>query len=74
MMRLIFSDHLIESRRDRDLSEADVTLQKKFYKNMLSNGIFVNNNGILFLSTEHSNDDIEKIISSIILSTPILTA
>ncbi len=72
MMRLIFSDQLIKSRRDRDLSEIDTGLQKKFYKKMLSNGVFVNNNGILFLSTEHSKDDIEKIISSIVLSVPIL--
>lgn len=72
IMRLIFSDQLIKSRKDRDLSEIDAGLQKKFYKKMLSKGVFVNNNGILFLSTEHSNGDIEKIISSIVLSTPIL--
>jgi len=73
MMRLVFSDRPIKSRRDRDLSEVDASLQKRFYKKMLSNGVFVNNNGILFLSTVHSSDDIEKIITSIILSTPILT-
>ena len=32
MMRLVFSDRPIKSRRDRDLSEVDASLQKRFYK------------------------------------------
>ena len=34
--------------------------------------IFVNSNGIIFLSTEHSNEVVEVIISGIIDLTPLL--
>ena len=72
MMRLIFTNHFIKSRKDRDLNEVGADTQRKFYKKMLDYGIFVNSNGILFLSTEHSDEDVDKIISSIILSTSTL--
>ena len=72
MMRIIFTNHFIKSRKDRDLNEVGVDTQRKFYKKMLDYGIFVNSNGILFLSTEHSDEDVDKIISSIILSTSTL--
>jgi len=69
MMRIIFTDCQIKSRRDRDLNEVDISTQKKFYQKMLSLGVFVNTNGIIFLSTENSDNDVIKILESIILST-----
>ena len=67
MSRLIFTDKAIRSRRDRDEYELDNALQKQFYLYLLlEKGIYVSSNRILFLSTEHKKEHIEKIICSII--------
>jgi len=75
MMRLVFTDYPIMSRRDRDLHESRIEIQKKFYQELLVNKrIFVNKNGIMFLSTENSSEIVDKFISSIIDSTLLLKA
>ncbi len=75
MMRLVFTDYPIMSRRDRDLHESGIKIQKKFYQELLVNKrIFVNKNGIMFLSTENSSEIVDKFISSIVDSTLLLKA
>jgi glutamate-1-semialdehyde 2,1-aminomutase len=73
MLKLIFTDYPVMSRKDRDLQELDISAQSFFYKELLfKKNIFVNSNGIIFLSTEHSNEVIETIISGIIDLTSLL--
>lgn len=73
MLKLIFTDYPIKSRKDRDLHELDVSTQSFFYKELLfKKNIFVNSNGIIFLSTEHSNEVVEAIISGILNLTSLL--
>ena len=67
MSRMIFTDKAIKSRRDRDEYELDNALQKQFYLYLLlEKGIYVSSNRIVFLSTEHKKEHIEKIAQSII--------
>ena len=67
MSRLIFTDKTVSSRRDRDEYELDNTFQKQFYLYLLlEKGIHVSSNRIMFLSTEHGKEHIEKITRSII--------
>ncbi len=64
--RMIFTDKPIKSRRQRDKYEADGTLQKLFYSYLrFEKGVHVSSNRILFLSTSHKKEHIEKIIRSI---------
>ncbi len=66
MLRLIFTDKPIKSRRERDRYGIDSSLQNLFYLFLLlEKGIFVNDNRIIFLSTQHKREHIEKIIKSI---------
>jgi len=65
--RMIFTDKAIKSRRERDSYEIDDTLQKLFYSYLrFEKGVHVSGNRILFLSTAHKKEHIEKIIRSII--------
>ena len=67
MLRLVFTDYPVMSRRDRDLQESDISIQKEFYKELLiKKNIFVNSNGIIFLSTQHSKEVVDSLISGII--------
>ncbi len=67
MSRLIFTDKTVSSRRDRDEYELDNALQKQFYLYLLlEKGIYVSSNRIVFLSTEHKKEHVEKIAQSII--------
>ena len=73
MLKLIFTDYPVMSRRDRDLQESDISIQKEFYRQLLiKKNIFVNSNGIIFLSTEHSNEVVDSIISGVIELTSLL--
>jgi len=73
MLKLIFTDSPVMSRKDRDLKELDISTQSFFYQELLfKKNIFVNTNGIIFLSTEHSNEVVESIISGIIDLTSLL--
>jgi len=67
MFRIVFTDYNILSRKDRDLYENNISIQQKFYNDLLFNKhIFVNGNRIMFLSTEHSKNIIDNVISAII--------
>jgi glutamate-1-semialdehyde 2,1-aminomutase len=73
MVRLVFSDYSVMSRRERDQEECDISIQRAFYKDLLiKKNIFVNSNGIIFLSTEHSHEDVDSIMSGIIDLTSLL--
>jgi len=67
VFRIVFTDHKVLSRKDRDLYEGDMSVQQKFYDYLLTKkNIFVNSNRIMFLSTEHSKEIVDYLISSII--------
>lgn len=69
MLRLVFTNYPIQSRFDRDKYELSYEKQKSFYDYLLyEKNIFINGNRIIFLSTKHSDSDIEYIIHSIIES------
>jgi glutamate-1-semialdehyde 2,1-aminomutase len=69
MSRMIFTEIPIKSRRDRDKYELDDNLQKLFYSYLrLKKGVHISDNRIIFLSTAHKKEHIEKIIRSIIES------
>lgn len=69
ILRLVFTDYPILSRRDRDLHESDISLQDAFYSHLLvHSSVFVNKNRIIFLSTKHTEEVIDKLLTSIIES------
>ena len=73
MLRLVFTDYPVMSRKDRDIQESNISIQKEFYKELLiKKNIFVNSNGIIFLSTEHSMEVVDSLISGIIDLTSLL--
>lgn len=62
MLRVVFTDFPILSRRDRDNHEVkNPYFRKYFSKAMANKGIFIPSNGITFLSTEHTTEDIKTI-------------
>jgi glutamate-1-semialdehyde 2,1-aminomutase len=67
MSRMIFTDKTIKSRRERDRYEIDDTLQKLFYSYLrFEKGVHISSNRVLFLSTAHEKEHIEKIVRSLI--------
>jgi len=62
MMRLIFSDKEIRSRKERELYEVDVKKQIDFYNELKRIGIYSGNNGINFVSILHDNEIIDRVI------------
>lgn len=67
MSRILFTDKIVKSRRDRDAHEIDDVIQKVFYLYLLiEKGIHVNSNRIVYLSTEHKKEHVEKVAQSII--------
>ena len=73
MMRLIFTNYPIRSRQDRDKHEESYLHQKTFYNYLLhERGIFVNSNGIIFLSTKHSSSILGEMIESFIKTIKVI--
>jgi glutamate-1-semialdehyde 2,1-aminomutase len=67
MLRFIFTDYPIKSRQDRDKYELSIDIQNKFYKYLLdTKDIFINSNGIIFLSISHKTKIVKYIIKSFI--------
>jgi glutamate-1-semialdehyde 2,1-aminomutase len=62
MMRLIFTDKHINSRKERELFELNNDKQIEFYQALKRVGIYVGNNGIIFLSVAHDNNIIDRVI------------
>jgi glutamate-1-semialdehyde 2,1-aminomutase len=66
MLRLVYTDYPIKSRQERDKYEIPYLQQIKFAKILLEEKkIFINTNGIIFLSIAHTSEDIEYLIESI---------
>lgn len=64
MMRMIFTDKYIRSRRERDKYEADYGFQDLFYRYLLfEKGVYMEKNRIV-LSMAHKKEHIEKVIQS----------
>ena len=64
IMRLIFTDKEISSRKDREASEMERAKQIQFYKELKNNGIYVGGNGLIFLSKAHDASIINNLIDS----------
>lgn len=68
MLRIIFTNRFIRSRRERDRYEIGEGLQELFCRYLLiRKGIYVDSNR-LFLSMAHKKEQVDKIIQSIIES------
>ena len=61
--RIIFTDKFIKNKSERDRHESKN--QKDFYNQLKSNGIFINDNGIIQLSMSHTPKIIDKIITAV---------
>ncbi len=69
MLRMIFTDKVVRSRRDRDKYEEDNALQKLFYSYLrFEKGVHISSNRVVFISTAHKKEHIEKIVESITAS------
>ena len=67
MMRLIFTDKEIKSRKERDEFEISRDKQIQFYKELKKVGIYIADNGIIFLSVVHDNIIVDKVIDGFCL-------
>jgi len=66
MMRIIFTDEFIKSRRQRDLAEVSEIVQRCFQQYLLiEKGVNVNSSGLIFISTAHKEQEINQIINAI---------
>ncbi|MDO8674952.1 MAG: aminotransferase class III-fold pyridoxal phosphate-dependent enzyme [Candidatus Omnitrophota bacterium] len=66
MSRLIFTDRAVRSRWQRDHFEISREIQDLFYLYLLlEKGIHVNHNRILYLSTAHHREHVQRIIDAI---------
>lgn len=67
MLRFIFTDYAIKSRKERELHEISFQKQKDFYSLLLEKKkIFINSNGIIFLSSKHSSEILDYLLESFI--------
>jgi len=74
MSRMIFTDKMIRSRRDRDKYELDTSLQELFYLYLrLKKNIHISGNRIIFLSTAHKKEYVERITQALIESLQYFT-
>lgn len=64
MLRLVFTDHPISSRRERDGRETSTQVQRFFRMAMLLSKVYTAENGILFLSTSHDTDVVKAVIEA----------
>lgn len=61
MLRLMFTDFPVRSRRQRDDHESDADIQKYFFLSMLLSGVHVGANRINFLSTVHRREEVDEV-------------
>ena len=64
IFRIIFTDKLVRSRRERDLNETSYANQREFYAKLLLAGVHVGSNGINFISMAHTDENLDEICSS----------
>ena len=60
MSRLVFSNKKLTCRRDRDEAEAWFNSQEKFQRYCRAQGLHLPQNGILFVSVAHSEEEVAK--------------
>ncbi|MEE2698931.1 MAG: aminotransferase class III-fold pyridoxal phosphate-dependent enzyme [Pseudomonadota bacterium] len=60
MSRIVFSDKEVRCRRDRDEAESWFEDQEKFQRYCRFRGLHLPTNGVLFLSTAHSEEDVNE--------------
>jgi glutamate-1-semialdehyde 2,1-aminomutase len=65
MLRIIFTDKMIKSRKDRERYEISQYQQVIFYKQLLIQGVYIGNNGIIFISIVHNEEIINAVIRAI---------
>ena len=63
--RLVFTNHFIRNRKDRDRLESSQKKQTLFYNLLLENGVFVNGNRLFHLSMCHSEEVVQELIGKI---------
>lgn len=68
MMRLIFTDKEIKSRKEREVHEISRDKQIRFYQELNKSGIYVGGNGIIFLSVVHESTIVDKVIDGFCLT------
>ncbi|NBX73846.1 MAG: aminotransferase class III-fold pyridoxal phosphate-dependent enzyme [Alphaproteobacteria bacterium] len=59
--RLMFTDQTIANRHERDIFEVADDVQKAFYWCLLDCGVYVGTNRVVFLSTQHTDDVVNKV-------------
>ena len=64
MFRLLFTDRSVGNRRERDERELALAIQTDFYEALRHNGLSIGANRINFLSTAHTDNDVETIAST----------
>jgi len=68
MMRLIFTEKKIHSRKERERNEVSREEQLRFYNELKNLGIYVGSNGIIFLSIAHDDNVVDEVIASFCLA------
>ena len=61
MLRLLLTDRPVSSRRQRDLLEPEMAIQKGFYAALREKGVYIGSNRIIFLSVAHGPDEITSV-------------
>jgi len=64
ILRFLFTDKRITTRRERDMLEASRAIQDLFYDMLLLDGIHVGTNRIMFLSDQHDEEHMIQLASS----------
>ena len=64
LSRIIFTDHFIKNRKDRDYFEPP-DAQEQFSSELKKLGVFVNGNGLYHFSMSHTTDIVEQLIDAI---------
>jgi len=65
LSRIVFTNHFIRNRKDRDQLESSQKKQAIFYNLLLENGVFVNGNRLFHLSMCHSEEVVQELIDKI---------
>jgi glutamate-1-semialdehyde 2,1-aminomutase len=65
-LRLMFMKQAPENCAHRDKLELSQTVKNRVYENLFNSGIYLGKNGLVFLSTLHTDSDIEQLAECLI--------
>ena len=65
LSRIVFTNHFIRNRKDRDRLESSQKKQTIFYNLLLENGVFVNGNRLFHFSMCHNEEVVQELIDKI---------